>query len=143
MTTTSAELALGVRTVLHLSPAVCVAALSAAHQSGLTLQEWFEERVGYALAEDQVMLDEGLSALAPWSLASADLFVQTANQAPETFSGRWALLYERVKLERSLWHIPTHSLEVAESGEPLDGPHLSLPKVRAAWSRLCASTFCV
>jgi len=143
MQTTSPEISLGVRTVLHLSPAVCVAALSGAQQAGLTLQEWFEERVGYALAEDPVMLDEGLSALAPWSLAAADLFVQTANQAPETLSGRWALLYERVKLDRGLWRLPTQSVEDAECGEALDRPYVSLPKVRAAWPRLCASTFCL
>lgn len=143
MQTTSPELSLGVRTVFHLSPAVCVAALSAAQQAGLTLQEWFEERVGYALAADQVMVDEGLAAIAPWSLAAADLFAQTANHAPETLSGRWALLYERVKLDRHLWHLPTQSVENIECGEPLDDPHVSLPKLRAAWPRLCASTFCV
>lgn len=142
MLLTSPQNSLGVRTVLHLSPAICVAALSAAQQSGLTLQEWFEERVGYALAEDAVMLDEGLTAIAPWSLASAQLFVQIANQAPEALSGQWAVLYERVKLDRSLWHTPTQSVENTECGEA-DAPYISLPKLRAAWPRLCASTFCV
>lgn len=142
MQTPHAQMSLGIRTVLHLSPAVCVAALSAAQQSGLTLQEWFEERVGYALAEDPIMLHEGLAAIAPWSLASADLFAQIANQAPEALSGQWAILYERIRADGSLWHMPSQSVEDAECGEVND-PYISLPKLRAAWPRLCASTFCI
>lgn len=134
---------IGVRTVLHLSPAVCAAAISAAQQSGQSLQEWLEDRVGYAMADDDVMLEKGLGAVAPWSLACADLFVQVANGAPEALHGRWALLYERVRLERSLWHEPAQSVEEIEAGALFAEPYISLPKLRAAWPRLCAATFCV
>ncbi|WP_308142715.1 hypothetical protein [Burkholderia pseudomallei] len=134
---------IGVRTVLHLSPAVCAAAMSAAQQSGQSLQEWLEDRVGYAMADDNVMLDRGLDAVAPWSLACADLFAQVANNAPEALRGRWALLYERVRLEQSLWHEPTQTVEEIEEGGPFSEPYISLPKLRAAWPRLCAATFCV
>ncbi|CAG9179228.1 hypothetical protein [Cupriavidus pinatubonensis] len=133
----------GVRTVLHLSPAVCAAAMSAAQQSGQSLQEWLEDRVGYAMADDSVMLDSGLDAVAPWSLACADLFAQVANSAPEALRGRWALLYERVRLERSLWHEPSQTVEEIEAGAPFCEPYILLPRLRAAWSRLCAATFCV
>lgn len=132
-----------VRTVLHLSPAVCVAAISAAQQSGMTLQEWLDHRVSYALADDEVMVEQGINALAPWSLACAELFLQVANQAPETLSGRWALLYERVRLERRLWHLPTQTMEEIESGAPPSEPFISPAKLRAAWPRLCAATFCI
>ncbi|MCL9828034.1 hypothetical protein [Ralstonia solanacearum] len=133
----------GVRTVLHLSPAVCAAAMSAAQQSGLSLQEWLDHRVSYAMADDNVMLDRALDAVAPWSLAAAELFVQVANGAPEALRGRWALLYERVRLERSLWYEPTQTVEEIEAGAPFSEPYISLPKLRAVWPRLCAATFCV
>lgn len=134
---------IGVRTVLHLSPAVCAAAISAAQQSGQSLQEWLDDRVSYAMADDDVMLDRGLGAVAPWSLACADLFVQVANGAPEALRGHWALLYERVRLDRSLWHTPRQTVEDIEGGEAFAEPYISLPRLRAAWPRLCAATFCV
>jgi hypothetical protein len=143
MSMTEGNLPTGVRTVLHLSPAVCAAALTAAQQSGLNLQEWLDHRVSYAMADDEVMVEQGLDALAPWSLAACELFVQVANHAPEALCGRWALLYERVRLERSLWHLPTQTMEEIDSGAPPSEPFISPAKVRAAWPRLCASTFCV
>ena len=73
----------------------------------------------------------------------ADLFVQVANGAPEALHGRWALLYERVRLERSLWCEPTQTVDDIEAGAPVSEPYISLPKLRAAWPRLCAATFCV
>ncbi|MFX7961265.1 hypothetical protein ABTK60_20470, partial [Acinetobacter baumannii] len=57
--------------------------------------------------------------------------------------GRWALLYERVRLERSLWHEPAQSVEEIEAGTLFAEPYISLPRLRAAWPRLCAATFCV
>lgn len=133
----------GVRTLLHMSPAVCAAAMSAAQQSGQTLQEWLDDRVSFAMADDTVMRDRGLDAVAPWSLACADLFVQVANGAPEALRGQWALLYERVRLERSLWHEPAQTVEEFEAGAPFSEPYISAPRLRAAWPRLCAATFCV
>lgn len=133
---------IGVRTMINLSPAVCAAALSAAEQSGLSLEEWLEHRVSYAMAEDEVMIADGLNAIAPWSLACADLFVGVVNGAPESLHGRWAILYERVLFERALWHEPIQSLSDVEAGEEFNPPYLSLARVRAAWPRLCAATFC-
>ncbi|CAN0622796.1 conserved protein of unknown function [Burkholderia multivorans] len=143
MNTAETTQSVGVRTVLHLSPAVCAAALRAAQQAGQTLQEWLDDRVAYAMADDTVMVDQGLDFVAPWSLACAELFAQVANNAPEVLRGRWALLYERVRLERNLWHEPAPTLEAIEAGAPFTEPYLSVPKLRAVWPRLCAATFCV
>lgn len=133
----------GVRTLLHMSPAVCAAAITAAQQSGLSLQEWLDQRVSYAMSDDDTMVEQGLDAIAPWSLASAELFVQVANCAPEALKGRWALLYERVRLEGSLWHEPAQSVGEIDDGDPIIEPYISLKMVRAAWPRLCAAIFCM
>lgn len=133
----------GVRTVLYLSPAVCTAALLAAQQSGLSLQEWMEHRVSYVMADDDVAVERGLDALAPWSLACADLFARVANHAPEILDGRWALLYERVRLDQGLWHQSTQPLEDSQECDLLVEPYISTIRLRAAWPRLCAATFCV
>jgi hypothetical protein len=143
MRTNEVPIQTGVRTVLHLSPAVCAAAIQAAQQSGLSLQEWLDHRVSYAMSDDEVMNDRGLDGLAPWSLATAALFAQVANSAPEALCGRWALLYERVRLERSLWHEPSQTVGEIEDGAPITEPYISLPRLRAAWPRLCAATFCM
>lgn len=143
MKTTELPLPTGIRTLLHLSPAVCAAAITAAQQSGLSLQEWLDHRVSYAMADDDVMVEHGLDAVAPWSLATAELFVQVANSAPEALRGRWALLYERIRLDRSLWHEPSQTVGEIEDGALVCEPYISLSKLRAAWPRLCAATFCV
>lgn len=136
-----APLHTGVRTVLHMSPAVCAAALIAAKRHGLTLQEWLDHHVSYALGDDYYIPNDGLDVVAPWSLSSAELFVQTANNAPEALRGRWALLYERVQKDRSLWIEPTQTVGEIEDGAPIDEPYICLPKLRAAWPRLCAENF--
>lgn len=133
----------GVQTILNLSPAVCAAALSAAELSGLSLEEWLEHRVSYAMADDEVMITDGLNGIAPWSLACADLFVEVANSSPGTLSGKWQLLYERVKLEKELWHWPTSTLEEVEGGMLSSKPYVSNVRLRAAWPRLCATIFCM
>lgn len=133
----------GVRTVLYLSPAVCAAALSAAQQSGLSLQEWLDHRVSSAMSGDDVMLSDSLDTLAPWSLACADLFGQVVNHSPEVLNARWQILYERVLLDRSLWIESTQTVQEIEEGNLPSGPYLSLRKLKAAWPRLCAATFCV
>lgn len=133
----------GVRTVLHMSPAVCAAALIAAKKHNLTLQEWLDHHVSYALADDYYIPNDGLDVVAPWSLSSAELFVQAANTAPEALRGRWALLYDRVQEDRSLWIEPTQTVGEIEDGAPIDEPYISLPKLRAAWPRLCAEHFCM
>jgi len=99
-----------------MSPAVCAAAIKTAQQSGLSLQEWLDHRVSYAMSDNDVMVEFGLDAVAPWSLAAAELFVQVANSAPQALQGRWALLYERVKLDRSLWREPKQTVGEIEDG---------------------------
>jgi hypothetical protein len=89
------------------------------------------------------MVEQGLDAIAPWSLASAELFVQVANCAPEALRGRWALLYERVTLDRSLWHEPSQSVGEIEDGALVHEPYISLQMLRKAWPRLCAAIFCM
>lgn len=143
MNTTEMPAQPGVRTVLHLSPAVCAAAMVAAQQSGLSLQEWLDDRVSYAMSDDGTLTDRSLDGLPPWSLATAELFAQVAHGAPEALCGRWALMYERVRLERSLWHEPTQTVGEIEDGALCSAPYLSLPKLRAAWPRLCAAIFCM
>lgn len=133
----------GVRTLLHMSPAVCAAAITAAQQSGLSLQEWLDHRVSYAMSDDDTMVEQGLDAIAPWSLAAAELFVQVANSAPDALQGRWALLYERVRLERSLWHEPAQTVGEIDDGATISEPYISLQMLRAAWPRLCAAIFCI
>jgi len=133
----------GVRTILHLSPAVCAAAVIAAQRHGLSLQEWLDHHVSYALADDYLMTDDGVDVVAPWSLSTAELFAQVANSAPEALCGRWALLYQRVQLERSLWSEPRQTVGDIDDGAPIDEPYISLPKLRAAWPRLCAAHFCM
>lgn len=133
----------GIRTLLHLSPAVCAAVIKTAQQSGLSLQEWLDHRVSYAMSDNDVMVEFGLDAVAPWSLAAAELFVQVANSAPQALQGHWALLYERVKLDRSLWREPKQTVGEIEDGAEVFEPYISLLKLRAAWPRLCAAVFCM
>jgi hypothetical protein len=132
----------GILTVLNLSHPVFVAAVSAAQQSGLSVEEWLEHRVCYAMSEDEVMVADGLDSIAPWSLACADLFVNVVNNAPELLHGRWEILHSHVRIDRSLWCEPTITVGEAEDGE-FNPPYLSSASVRAAWPRLCAKTFCV
>jgi hypothetical protein len=129
----------GIRTIMHLSPVVCAAAMIAVNKHGLSLQEWLDHHVSYALADDYLMAD-GLDVVAPWSLSTAELFLQVANSAPEALRGRWALLYRRVQLERSLWHEPAQTVGDLEDEAPTDEPYISTRKLRTAWPRLCAAT---
>ncbi len=87
----------GIRTVLHMSPAV-MAAVMPAQKCGLGLREWLDRAVANLIADDH---PEGA---APWSVQSAELFTDVANCSPELLHGRWSRLYERVRLERELWH---------------------------------------
>lgn len=95
------------------------------------------------MSDNDVMVEFGLDAVAPWSLAAAELFVQVANSAPQALQGHWALLYERVKLDRSLWREPKQTVGEIEDGAEVFEPYISLLKLRAAWPRLCAAVFCM
>lgn len=127
----------GVRTVLHMSPAVMAAAVMSAQKCGLGLREWLDRAVASLIADDH---PEGA---APWSVQAADLFAQVANCSPELLHGRWALLYERVQLERELWHQPAPTAEEMENGELPGAPYLVAARLRKAWPRLVAGVFCL
>ncbi|WMY08642.1 hypothetical protein [Paraburkholderia phenoliruptrix] len=126
----------GVRTVLHLSPAVMVAALLSAQKNGLNLREWLDRAVADRIADDH---PEGA---APWSVQSADFFAHVANCAPELLHGRWSLLFERVLMDRSLWHEPTMTVGEIEDGE-LKEPFIVPARLRKAWPRLVGEVFCL
>lgn len=127
----------GVRTVLHMSPAVMAAAVLSAQKCGLNLREWLDRAVASLIADDH---PEGA---APWSVQCADLFAQMMNCSPELLGGRWAVLEELVRLDRSLWHMPTQTVGEMEDGEPLGEPYLVKTRLRKAWPRLVAQVFCL
>jgi len=127
----------GVRTVLHMSPAVMAAAVMSAQKCGLGLREWLDRAVASLIADDH---PEGA---APWSVQAADLFAQVASCSPELLHGRWALLYEQVQLERELWHQPAPTVEEMENGELPGAPFIVPARLRQAWPRLVAGVFCL
>ena len=126
-----------VRTVLHMSPAVMAAAVTSAQKCGLNLREWLDRAVASLIADDH---PEGA---APWSVQTADLFAQVVNCSPELLGGRWAVLAEVVRLDRSLWHEPTPSIGEIEDSGSLSEPHLSPARLRKAWPRLVGQVFCL
>lgn len=126
-----------VRTLLHLSPAVSVAALVAAQRRGLRLREWLDQVV-----VDAVTTGEGEDATRHRELndATASLFARMATRNPELLEGRWRLLYERVRLDESLWTYPRVTLDDVESG--VDGSAiLNLAQLRRRWPELVAASF--
>lgn len=125
----------GVRTVLHLSPAVMVAAVVSAQRNQTSLREWLDRAVANLIADDH---PEGA---APWSSQAADLFAQVASCSPELLRGRWALLYEHVLLERDLWHQPEPTpVEVVDAELP-EAPYIVPSRLRKAWPRLVSTVF--
>ena len=127
----------GIRTVLHMSPAVMAAAIVSAQKCGLNLREWLDRAVASLIADDH---PEGA---APWAVQAADLFAQVASNSPELLRGRWALLYEHVLLERDLWHRSELTPEEAGDGELPGAPYIVPARLRSAWPRLVAGVFCL
>jgi hypothetical protein len=125
----------GVRTVLHMSPAVMAAAVLSAQKNNMSLREWLDRAVASLIADDH---PEGA---APWSVQSADLFAQVASCSPEVLRGRWALLYEHVLLERDLWQHSEPTQAEIEDGALPDAPFIVPSRLRKAWPRLVASVF--
>ncbi|SAL82395.1 hypothetical protein AWB68_06502 [Caballeronia choica] len=125
----------GVRTVLHMSPAVMAAAVLSAQKNNISLREWLDRAVASLIADDH---PEGA---APWSVQSADLFAQVASCSPEVLRGRWALLYEHVLLERDLWQHSEPTQAEIEDGALPDAPFIVPSRLRKAWPRLVASVF--
>ena len=125
----------GVRTVLHMSPAVMAAAVLSAQKNNMSLREWLDRAVASLIADDH---PEGA---APWSVQSADLFAQVASCSPEVLRGRWALLYEHVLLECDLWQHSEPTQAEIENGALPDAPFIVPSRLRKAWPRLVASVF--
>jgi hypothetical protein len=125
----------GVRTVLHMSPAMMAAAVLSAQKCGLNLREWLDRAVASLIADDH---PEGA---APWSVQSADLFAQVASCSPEVLRGRWTLLYEHVLLERDLWQHPEPTPEEIGDGALPEAPYIVPARLRKAWPRLVATVF--
>lgn len=138
------EKSVEVQSVLPVSPAVLGAAFIAAHEAGVPLQTWLDEKIGKAIAESaDAASTRSLENVAPWSFASAELFAQVANNAPESLQGRWATLFDRVSIDQSLWNFPQLTLEEIDHDSEADAPYLSLTKLKAVWPQLCAAVFCV
>ena len=122
--------------MLHLSPAVAVAALVAAQRRGLRLREWLDQVV-----VDAVTSGRGAHALEQRELsdATAALFARMATRSPELLEGRWRLLYERVQLDEGLWIYPSVTLGDVEHG--VDGSAiLDEAQLRRRWPELVAAT---
>lgn len=126
----------GVRTVLHMSPAVMAAAVISAQRNELNLREWLDRAVASLVADDH---RDG--AAAPWSVQSADLFAQVASCSPEILRGRWALLYEHVLLERDLWHQSEPTPSETVDGALPEAPYIVPARLRKAWPRLVSTVF--
>jgi hypothetical protein len=127
----------GVRTILHMSPAVMAAAVLSAQKRGLNLREWLGRAVANLIA------DEDAEAATPWSGQTAELFANVASCSPELLHGRWSLLYERVLLARSLWHEPSVTVGEIEDSELAGAPYIVPARLRKAWPRLVAAVFCL
>lgn len=89
-----------------------------------------------------VTTGEGVDAPAQRELSDAtvSLFARMASRSPELLEGRWRLLYERVRLDDSLWTYPDVSLGDVESGVDCSAV-LDVAQLRRRWSELVAATF--
>lgn len=126
-----------VRTMLHLSPAVSVAALLAAQRRGLRLREWLDQVVVDAVTTVEAA---DASGQREFSDATMSLFARLAARSPELLEGRWRLLYERVRLDESLWVYPRLTLDDVEHG--VDGSaQLDEAKLRRRWPEFVAASF--
>jgi len=128
-----------VRTVLHMSPALSVAALVAAQKRNLNVREWLDRAVADACEKGEQSTG---TALLPWNEASASLFCTVASNAPEALHGRWRLLYEHVRCDSALWDYPTCTVGEVEDGATDTSPRINVDRLRAAWPRLVAAAFC-
>lgn len=126
-----------VRTSLHLSPSVAAAAIVCAQRRGLRMQEWLDKIVVDACA------DTGTNAARAGALTddmTVELFAHVSSRAPGLFTGRWKLLYERVRLDDSLWKHPVVTVAEMENGISLAST-LNLERLRCQWPQLVAAAF--
>lgn len=126
-----------VRMVVHLPPSVVVAGLMQAQRRKLKMADWLSSVVVQAC-------DDAASATAGQHFGdtlAADLFIHVASHDSDLLTGRWRLLYERCRLEPSLW---TETKMAGKWGE--EGPveilrTLNAEAVRERWPQLVASVW--
>lgn len=124
-----------VRMVVHLPPSAVVAGLMQAQRRKLKMADWLSDVVVQAC-------DDAASATAGQQLGdtlAADLFIHVASHDSDLLTGRWRLLYERCRLEPSLW---TETLVAGKGGEeapPEVLRTLNAEAVRERWPSLVAS----
>lgn len=128
-----------IRTIVHMSPAVSVAALMTAQRRGQNLQAWLDRVVVDACAANSDSADSHAGALT--DDMTLQLFAHVASQSPGLLTGRWRLLFERVLQEQDLWVYPAPTMADVEDGIDSAEPYLSQARLREAWPRLLASSF--
>jgi len=127
------------RTILHLAPAVIVAAVVAAHSRQMRLNQWLETLILEHQAGDEN--DPASSASLSRSML-VELFARVASRCPEILQGRWRLLRERCLLEPSLWHHPKCSDADIENGCSCT-PYLDIKQLETRWPALVASCWLI
>jgi hypothetical protein len=128
----------GVRTVLHITPAVYVAGLLAAQRSGLSLTEFLDAAISRACSDAAT---DNLEQ-APWSRDAMSLYLQVADATPELLTGRWRVLHAKVLADESLWEPPpSRTVDEADFLEA-DGWRINERALKKAWPRLVSETFC-
>jgi hypothetical protein len=125
-----------VRTVLHLSPSVSVAAIVCAQRRGLRMQEWLDKVVVDACAGGDA--ENGRAGTLTDEM-TIELFAHVASQSPGLLTGRWKLLFERVLLEDTLWDYSTQTLDELEE-QPDCSARLNVERLRRQWPQLVAAS---
>ena len=129
----------GVRTVLHITPAVYVAGLLAAQRNGLTLAQFLDAAISRACSDASPDNPEE----APWSRDAMSLYLQVADATPELLTGRWGVLHAKVLADESLWEAPPSRTVDEVDFLEADGWRISERALRKAWPRLVSETFCI
>lgn len=127
----------GVRTVLHISPAVFTAGLLAAQRRGLSLGEFLDDAIVGACSDAS---DKDSDA--PWSATAMSLFVQVVDTVPDLLTGKWRVMYAKVLADESLWEAPSCTMEDLEGFMASDGWRINERALKKAWPRLVSETFC-
>lgn len=72
--------------------------------------------------------------------ACVELFAQVASRSPELLAGRWKLLFERVRLEPTLWDYPAQNVEQTEL-DPDCLVVLNVDRLLPRWPELVCASF--
>lgn len=107
-----------------------------AQRRGLRLQRWLDSTVTEACIKANKRHSSGLLH----ERACVELFAQVATRSPELLVGRWKLLFERVRLEPTLWDYPVHSVEQTEL-DPDCLVSLNVDRLIPRWPELVCTVF--